>query len=270
VRLGVLSDLHCELEPAGSRWINPFASERLDEMTEAALKWFARARIDLLVLLGDVVQFPRTSDLEHVFANLGASAGVPLVVVRGNHDLRLEESFAHAARRHGIMQLCDEPQTIGSVELLGVELERGPVPPQYRGRARELGRDARLVVLASHFPLLSEASRVAAAGIPYAGDLINRAELETCLLASGRPFVVLSGHIHARATTNTGNVLQFSVGALIEPPFDATIVEIDPDSARVRRTSCRCGAVAEVDPVFAPEEETWEWAGYWHPTNASG
>ena len=63
---------------------------------------------------------------------------------------------------------------------------------------------AGLVVVASHFPILSEASRVAAAGLPYAGDLVNRADLEAQLRSDPRPKLVLSGHIHARCSTQTG------------------------------------------------------------------
>ena len=43
MRIGVLSDLHCELEPAGSRWINIFEPEHLDRRTDEALGWFAEA-----------------------------------------------------------------------------------------------------------------------------------------------------------------------------------------------------------------------------------
>ena len=47
LRLGVLSDLHCELEPTGSRWINPFEPEHLDGRLDTALAWFAESDVDL-------------------------------------------------------------------------------------------------------------------------------------------------------------------------------------------------------------------------------
>ena len=53
VLVGVLSDLHCELEPTGSRWINVFEPEQLDRRTDAALAWFSEAEVDLILLLGD-------------------------------------------------------------------------------------------------------------------------------------------------------------------------------------------------------------------------
>ena len=141
----------------------------------------------------------------------------------------------------------------------GVGVGRGPAPPQYVGQLGGWGGGADLVVVASHFPLLSEASRVAAAGLPYAGDLVNRLDLEGRLRSDSRPKLVLSGHIHARCSTHDGPLLQFTVGALIEPPFDATLVEIDGTS--VRRTARRLGEIAVTDPVFAADDELWQWTG---------
>lgn len=255
MRIGVLSDLHCELEPAGSRWINDFEPEHLDERTDAALAWFSEAEVDLILLLGDVVQFANLSDLEHMFARLATANVAPLATVGGNHDLRLGEEFADCARTHGIRLLDEDPLEL----VTGVGVGRGPAPPQYVGRLGDWGGDADLVVVASHFPLLSEASRVAAAGLPYAGDLVNRPDLEGRLRSDSRPKLVLSGHIHARCSAHAGALLQFTVGALIEPPFDATLVEIDGTS--VRRTARRLGEIAVTDPVFAADDERWQWTG---------
>jgi hypothetical protein len=261
VRIGVLSDLHCELEPAGSRWINVFEPEHLDRRTDTALDWFSEARVDLILLLGDVVQFPNPSDLAHVLARLAAAEVAPMATVNGNHDLRLGEVFAESAREHGIRLLHEEPLELAGVAVTGVAVGRGPAPPQYVGEIVGLGSAADFVVVASHFPILSEAFRVAGAGLPYAGDLVNRDDLERQLRSDPRPKVVLSGHIHARCSSHDVPLLQFMVGALIEPPFDATIVDIDTTMLRVRRTARRLGDVALADPVFAADEELWQKTG---------
>ncbi len=258
MRLGVLSDLHCELEPAGSRWINLFEPDQLDRRTDAALEWFSEAQVDLILLLGDTVQVANPSDLTHVFARLAAADVAPLATVNGNHDLRLGQEFAECAHGHGIRLLYDEPLELAGVAVTGVAVDRGPAAPQYVGQSGGWGGDADLIVVASHFPLLSEASRVAGAGLPYAGDLVNRADVEGKLQSDPRPKVVLSGHIHARCSTNDGPLLQFTVGALIEPPFDATIVEIDATSLSARRTARRLGEIAAIDPVFAADDERWQ------------
>jgi Calcineurin-like phosphoesterase len=269
VRIGVLSDLHFELEPAGSRWINVFEPEELDRRTDAALQWFSEPRVDLILLLGDIVQFANPSDLDHVFARLAAAEVAPLATVNGNHDLRLGEEFAACAHRYGIRLLYEEPLALAGVAVTGVAVDRGPAPPQYVGQSGGWGGEADLVVVASHFPLLSEASRVAGAGLPYAGDLVNRAEVEGRLRSDSRPTVVLSGHIHARCSTHDGSLLQFMVGAVIEPPFDATIVELDATGPSARRTARRLGDIARIDPVFAGDDERWQRSdGRWVPPSA--
>jgi predicted phosphodiesterase len=255
VRIGVLSDLHCELEPAGSRWINVFEPEHLDERTDAALAWFAEAEVELILLLGDVVQFANLSDLEHMFSRLATAGVAPLATVGGNHDLRLGDDFAACARKHGVQVLDERPHDL----VAGVGVGRGEAPPQYVGALDGVPGEADLVIVASHFPLLSEAPRLVAAGLPYPGDLVNRPELEGRLRSDSRPTLVLSGHIHARCSTHAGPLLQFTVGAVIEPPFDATLVDIDGSS--VRRTSRRLGQIAVTDPVFAADDERWLWTG---------
>jgi hypothetical protein len=272
VRIGVLSDLHCELEPSGSRWINVFEPEHLDRRTDAALEWFSDARVDLILLLGDMVQFANPGDLAHVLARLAAMAGqvAPLAAVNGNHDLRLGDEFAECAHAHGIRLLSEDPITPAGVAVSGVAVDRGLKPPQYVGVPGGWRGEAGIVVVASHFPVLSEASRLADAGLPYAGDLVNRAEVESRLRSDPRPKVVLSGHIHARCSTHDGPLLQFTVGALIEPPFDSTIVEIDTTGLSVRRTARRLGAIAPVDPVFAGDDESWQMTdGRWALRGAS-
>ena len=89
MRLGVLSDLHRELRPSGSRWLNVFATDRLDEMTDVALEWFADAAVDLILVLGDVVQIADIRDLEHMFIRLAAAN-----VVGSAERLRLVAEFA--------------------------------------------------------------------------------------------------------------------------------------------------------------------------------
>jgi hypothetical protein len=257
LRLGVLSDLHCELEPTGSRWINDFEPEHLDRRTDAALAWFSDARVDLIVLLGDIVQHELAGDLAHVFARLAAAEVAPLATVNGNHDLRLGDRFAECAHEHGIRLLYDEPLELAGVPLTGIAAARGAAPPEYVGRVGSLRGDTGLFVVASHFPVLSEATRVAGAGLPYSGDLVNRAEVEDELRADPRPKLVLSGHIHARCSAGEGPLLQFTVGAMIEPPFDATLVEIDPSALSVRRTARRLGEIAVTDPVFVADNEHW-------------
>jgi hypothetical protein len=267
IRLGLLSDLHCELEPAGSRWINAFEPENLDRRLDEALAWYADAAVDVVVVLGDLVQAADPRSLDHVLARLAHGAPAPVAAVSGNHDLRVADELAAGAEAHGVRLLADGPLDISGLRLSGVALRRtGPGLPFYAGNHGPPDSGG-MTVVASHFPLLTEAERVAAAGMPYAGDLVNRsAVLAEVSRVPQRPVVTVSGHIHARCSRVQGPILQCTVGALIEPPFDCTILEVDLERRRVRRIARRLGPVMPVDPVFAADEECWSWSGRtWAP-----
>jgi hypothetical protein len=61
-----------------------------------------------------------------------------------------------------------------------------------------------------------------------------------------------------------GNVLQVTVASMIESPFECTVVDMDSaedDFISVRRRAFALGDPAAVNPVFAPDDERWEWDG---------
>lgn len=256
MRLGVVSDLHHEPTPLRKRsWINPYDPDGLLDRVAEALRWFVDERVALIVVSGDVVELAEPRAFDSAFAAL-ASAGLPVAAVGGNHDWTAEGLMQQIAPKHGVDLL--EGVRAGEVEIVAVAavaVEPGASP--FATTAPPEGSGARVIV--SHFPVLSEAPLLAASGLSYPGDLIDRAELEQRLQADGAPVVVLSGHIHARASRAEGSVLQLSAGAMIEPPYDAAIVALAPDLSVVERHIRRLGPAAVVEPVFAPEVERWEW-----------
>jgi predicted phosphodiesterase len=220
VRIGVVSDIHHELPPRPQRrWINDFEPEAVMRRLGEALAGFDRAAVDLVLLLGDLTHDGDERALDEV---LVALEGRRAAAVPGNHD---GASIPAGLQPHGVAALS---AGFGAGELF---------------------------VAVSHFPLLSERERLEAAGLPYAGD---RPDREEALAALRRPAVVLSGHIHARTSRVSDGVLQLTVGALIEPPFEATIVELADGT--VTRSARRLGPRPERDPVFAPDEERWTWS----------
>ena len=66
-------------------------------------------QVELILLLGDSIQFANLSDLEHVFARLATADVAPLATVGGNHDLRLGDEFADCARERGIRLRNEQP-----------------------------------------------------------------------------------------------------------------------------------------------------------------
>jgi predicted phosphodiesterase len=259
VRIGVLTDLHWEDRPPFTReWVNPWDQDGLDARIDAALERFRRSCVDLCVVLGDITQTGDEDALERVLRRVGA-VGAPVAAVAGNHDADHDpDLLARVATRCSVLLPARTAFSLDGVAVVGVEIEH--VPPLFRAAGVPPVAAAGPSVLLSHYPLLSEAQRLADAGLPYSGDLVDRARLEERVRAGGAPVVVISGHIHGRASRRSGPILQLSCGALIEPPFDCTVVELSPrDRLRVTRTAHRLGPVGSIDPVFTPGEEAWEW-----------
>lgn len=260
MKLGVLTDLHNEIEPARRRsWINTYEPECVESRLATALSWFDREAVHVAVLLGDVTETGDPRAFVRIFRAVRAS-GVAGCVVRGNHDVGADSgAFARAARENSIRLLAEEPLLARDVELVGIGA--APVSAEsllFRSTARPGRSRKRFRVVATHFPLLSEAARLAEAGLPYPGDLTDRVEIATALEAELVPTVIFSGHIHARCSRSQDHLLQFGFGAMIEAPFDAAIVDVrGHPSPQVDRHVQRLGPVALVDPVFTGEQESW-------------
>jgi predicted phosphodiesterase len=219
----------------------------------AAVSWFAAEGVELIVVAGDVVELPDEAAFSDVLAAL--AAGLPVGVVAGNHDGPINGLLGRTCANYGV-------ELLGRTAVAGVRVVGQAAAPAvesglYTAAESAAGDGARVIV--SHFPVLSEAERLAAAGLPYPGDMIGRAGLEERLQGEAVPLVVLSGHIHARCAQARTSVLQLTAGALIEPPYEAAIVEVDLEEPKVTRCARRLGPAAAVDPVFAGDEEHWEW-----------
>jgi predicted phosphodiesterase len=253
MRLGVLSDLHHEPAPTGRRrWINPYDPTGLLPRIAEALEWFAAAHVDRVVVTGDLVEAPSSTAYDDVLSAC-TQPGFPVAVVGGNHDWSPEHLLREKAHEHG----CALLRAATGDELAAVEAE--PAAALFASTAVPTSGN----VVVSHFPVLSEVERLTAAGLPYPGDLDDRADVARHLQSLGRPLIVLSGHIHARCTRADGNILQLGAAAMIEPPHDAAVVTVSSDATVVTRECRRFGPVAAVDPVLADDVEQWRWDGGW-------
>jgi hypothetical protein len=137
--------------------------------------------------------------------------------------------------------------------------DRGPQPFDVHGaRLADIDRSASFDVWLTHFPLLSFEDRCREARLLYSAHLEQLAPTPAALPANTGPVVVLSGHLHLRATTTDANVLQLSFAALVEAPYEVAVVELDPERASV---AYRCASVLEPDteriPVLDPAEGRW-------------
>ena len=265
MRLGLLSDLHCELAPPRQRsWINVYEPHRLGLRLERAARIFDAEQPDIVLLLGDIAELADRPAFDFVFARIHELRSPLIAAVAGNHDGGADTKALEASvAAHGIRLLRGEAVGIRGASLVGLGI--APVASggsAFSAEVPELTGQGAVTIVASHFPLCSYAAQLTAAGLPYSGDLANRAAIESLVCQQGLPAVAVSGHVHARCASAAGPLLQLTVGALIEAPFDCAIVDVQGDGdVTVRRRTFTLGDAPRINPVFAPADERWRWSG---------
>lgn len=268
MRFAVLSDIH--LAPPGTpdgTWNNVTRLSVSGDLLAAAAADIVAAGHDRVLLLGDVSQF---GDQQTIAAALRVTSGAGLRswAVPGNHDvIKTPEVLAAAvegvAGSHG---LPGSPASgaDGQIALHGPGLRSGDggqtcqathLPDLTKVRAR-------LLLWASHYPALSQHSRIEGAGLRYSGDLLNRADVSSGLLRFSNPVLVLHGHLHCAIVAQAGSVLQIGVPAVVEWPHAWTDVSIDvTDMAISVRTALHpipgSWSADGVNSVLADREQNW-------------
>lgn len=258
LRLGVLADLHYTARPApGLAYHNPFDVAGVLGRVETSMAWFRREQADALVVAGDLTDTGDPADLGIVLQTIADLWPGQIFAVTGNHDLlRHGDALARAAKSVDSSRII-LPSSHGAL-LHGVRVAGlDPRHPDIREAITAWAHDA--VVLISHYPLLSREQALAEHGLRYAGDLIDHEPAANALCARDSPTIVVNGHLHARDTHRSGGLLQLSVTALVEPPFEATIIDVNVTGRSTfvrRRARSLSSNGSEVDPVLTPPDET--------------
>jgi predicted phosphodiesterase len=264
LRIGIITDAHwTDPAVAGLAWHNPFDVRGVLDRLGLAAGRLRASGCDLLVCLGDLTHHDDADALAAPLAALRREWSGPLVLLPGNHDCRAVSDRVEAE------PLAGQIGTQLAIQQVLLEQSDG-----FRGHLSRPtdAAESRIRVVVSHFPLLSVRERLESQGFKYAGDLENRAELAAQLAALPIPSLVLCGHLHARCSEIESSTLQLAVGAIVEPPFECAIVEIDPSDGQpvsVRRTALSLGASSSQAqlPVLSPDCERWRWAdGLWSAT----
>jgi predicted phosphodiesterase len=261
VRAAVVTDIHVSADPERrASWHNRYDFTGVEARLERAAALFAAERVELVLALGDLAHDGDAPSLRAALAPL--VGGAPLHVVGGNHDGPRPTPALGGLALDGVrLPGWRALRASADVRLAGLRAERREPRRWAAARPPALttwGEGA--VLLATHFPVLSLASRLRAHGLPYAGNLVDRDQVEAPLVSRPGPTVVVCGHLHVRASSASGTLLQLACGALIEPPFEAAIVDVEPleDGLRVTRRAHELASAPERrDPRLAPAVESW-------------
>jgi hypothetical protein len=275
LRLGVIADPHLALERVeDASWHNPYRLADAHERLDAALAHPLLDGVDVIVVLGDLAHFGDRTSVRYV-VDAVANGDRPAVLLSGNHDVltpgvRLEDEVRARGAAHVISPLASIPEAPAVKAFLAagaglavhevMELTDRPVQPFAVTGSRLADADpvTNIDVWLTHFPLLTLEDRCRDARLLYAAHLDYLAPPPSVLPGAVGPVVVLSGHLHLRAISNEANVLQLAFAALVEPPYEVAVVDIDVDAASV---SYRCASVVAPDaerlPVLDPPTGRW-------------
>ena len=236
LRLGVIADAH--LSPLGTSvraFHTGYETPYITAAYRLALRRCVQEDVDGVVLLGDLSQSGDVESLE-MGLRLAAQTGRRVWVVSGNHDcFERTDALEVALRRVGAgnVRLASSAGELVEKELRVAGLcvtngSWGYKAHRNEGQSIDGWGDEPMVWL-SHYPMVSFAEEVSSASLIYGDDLEDLKEAARPLIARSAPTVVLSGHIHLRHSCTVGKVLQVSCAALVEPPFEITLLDFEGD-----------------------------------------
>jgi predicted phosphodiesterase len=280
LRLGIVRDPHLEVAGTSSPSVLGFPSvpaeyER-DEYVmryRHALQRCVREDVDGVVLLGDL---SRSGDDETLRAGvrLAARTGRTVWAVPGNHDLgERVDALARAVRWMGA-------ENVRLATPAGEAAERGLRIAGLSVTSQNWGYTARsdggpdvsgwgddLVVLLTHYPIISLVEKVPEGSIQHGDDLENLEQVARPLLERSAPTVVVNGHLHLRDARAERKVLQVSCASLMEAPVEITLLHFEFEEDRITVRIQRVPVVSSSEsrsPIPSPPRQEWVFeAGAW-------
>jgi predicted phosphodiesterase len=203
-------------------WNNITHLSSSHNLLSAAVADIASAGIGQVVLLGDVSD---RGDHDTIAAALQAvtSAGMRAWAVPGNHDASMSpHAIAEAVKRSPGSAVISEERLDAWPDIAvcghGLRSDDGGLTCEAISLPDPAGIQARLLLWASHYPVLSQRGRFRAASLRYPGDLRNLSHVAARITRFEGPVLVLHGHLHAAAVKQAGSVLQIGVPAAVEWP----------------------------------------------------
>lgn len=214
MRLAIVNDIHsAPADRPNGFWNGPVRYDRSLPRLDAALEWLTASEPDILVVLGDLTDGGDEESLLPVLERIEQVVPLPTLLVGGNHDGALLERLT-----------APPPQEHAGVTLVAPTL-RHEGDMEFTAELDALPEDG-LVVVTTHFPLVSRAGAFEERGLKYAGDLRNGGELAHRILARSAPTVVLCAHLHAGDVFTEGPLIQIVLPPLVEGDGATSLVDV--------------------------------------------
>jgi predicted phosphodiesterase len=273
LKLGIVTDSH--LGPGGTRvgaWHNEYYMSDTVTAFRYALQRCIEEGVDGVVLLGDISNSGDDWSVE-TGVRLAARTGLPVWV---NHDcFERVGAVRDAVRRveaRNVRLATPEGAMAEGVRVAGVSITMDDAWVSRADGRPDVSRwGDEPVVWLTHYPLISFEETTREAGLLYGDELADREEVLRPLVERLQPTIVVSGHVHLRVDSVAGQVLQLACAALVEPPFEVTLLDVERGE---RQVSVRVENVALVPsltvrtPTFVPPKREWVFeAGEWRTTS---
>lgn len=238
MRIAHLSDFHLRHHLPGTASLPERESRTVLKRLEQAIAAIAAEGPDLLVVSGDLLDYPLDAldDAEtqqqgeadlRLLSNLLAEAGAPLALVHGNHDhpALVRKVFGHLSLSrpvagHQVICFDDDEDAEHHPRRLGASLQR-------LHEALAVGENSPLQIHIQHFLVWPWID----GSYPY--NYRQAAWMRDQIVESGRVRLVLSGHYHAGVPLfQLGETYFATAPAFSEPPYPYWLYEIDEDGVR--------------------------------------
>ncbi len=224
-----LSDLHIR-EPGRLAYGRIDTAPYLRQAVESIVR--LPQRPDAVVLTGDLTDFGRAAEYDHLRALLAPLAPLPLYLMPGNHDDRdqLRASFPDHAHYLGNSGFVQYSVPVGGLQLIALDTvvpqasEGGLCAKRLAWLAAELERQRhRPVVIAMHHPPF----RTLIGHMDEIGLLEGAEALEALVARHPNVERVICGHLHRSIQVRFGG----SIASTVPSPAHQVCLDLAPDAA---------------------------------------
>lgn len=283
LRIAVMNDLHIG-GPVGGGFQNLFLTGDATTIVNPAVDAINRAGPDLVLIPGDLTHDATSEQLETIAGCL-ERLDAPWLACKGNHDRETPDAVArfdavigrHARpgiTRGGELGL---PENLAVLVLESAWGDGDAYTPDGAALAvpdaglidTALGdldsQPPDLLLVVSHYPLLSQAGYVASCDGKYAGHVQDGEAILNDLTARAGAVICFCGHNHYHHIISGDRWLQCATGALAEFPSEFRLVSIGENGVQIRTTTASQPVLEAAPPPEFPwvagraEDRTFTW-----------